>query len=148
MGQAGCLFAEPMFSRAGMEERWRKPRESRGSVWTQLNESCPCHIPLGTCSLQLPWSWYVWVARGQGYTYGRWESLWEGFKAADVPPELTEHVLSRTSRLVICLLQEAGFLTEGPTSITLNLQNKAGIIVKSRPTEPYEKKNMKLQKSL
>lgn len=35
------------------------------------------------------------------HTYRKCESLWEGFKTIDVPPELTIHMLSRTLRLVI-----------------------------------------------
>lgn len=82
------------------------------------------------------------------HTYRKCESLWEGFKTIDVPPELTIICSAELWDLSFCLLQITGLLREGPTFITLNLKkNKARIVVKSRPTEPYEK-NMKLQKSL
>lgn len=64
------------------------------------------------------------------HTYREYKSLWEGLKT-DAPPALTEHMLSRTLRLVsFCLLQAARLLREGLTAITLNLKkNKAQIIV-------------------
>lgn len=41
------MSAEPMFGQAGMEELWRNPRESRGSIWTHLKWWLSLtHLPL------------------------------------------------------------------------------------------------------
>lgn len=57
---------EPVLSQVG----WKGFAETLENPEDQCEfsscDSCPYHLPLGTCPFQLPWGWYAPVAWGQG----------------------------------------------------------------------------------
>lgn len=128
--QAGCLnLLSQCLAKLKMEELWRNPRESRDQCEFRLHDSCSYHILLWTCftsaATQLVSQGGPRAGIRNGYTFG---SIFPSY-SEDAPSELTDYLLSKTFRLAILSMHEAGLLRKRPTA-TLNLeedsQSKAG----------------------